>query len=98
MGPSVTRPASPTAAELADALRDARARTLALVDDLEDAQLEVPRLEIVNPLRWELGHVAWFQEHWILRRLDGRAPLLAGADALYDSARVAHDSRWDLPT
>ena len=56
-----------------------------------------PKLDIVNPLLWEIGHVAWFQDHFVRRRLDDRAPLLAGADELYDSMRVAHDDRWDLP-
>jgi iron(II)-dependent oxidoreductase len=32
-----------------------------------------------------------------LRHLRGRAPILADGDALYDSASVAHETRWDLP-
>ena len=81
---------------LAEALIDARVRTLSLVADLDDDQWMGPRLAIVNPLRWELGHLAWFQEYWTLRRAgaDSRVP---GADALFDSTKVAHDTRWDLP-
>src|SRR3954469_20843355 len=78
------------------ALRDSRARTLDLVLDLDDARWMGPRLAIVNPIRWEIGHVAWFQEHWVLRHARGAAPLLPGGDALYDSARVPHDDRWVL--
>lgn len=85
------------AAQLAQELLDARARTLALVDDLTDRELEPPRLAIVNPLRWELGHVAWFQEHWILRRSWNETSSIAAADSLYDSSKVAHATRWDLP-
>jgi len=77
-------------------VRDARAATLAFLQDLGPEQLMGPKLAIVNPLLWEIGHVAWFQEHFVLRRLDARAPLLAAADALYDSMKVAHDDRWDL--
>src|ERR1051326_6389615 len=66
------------------ALHEARRRTLALVEDLDDEQMIGPRLDIVNPLRWEIGHVAWFQEYWVLRHLCGREPLLANGDALYD--------------
>src|SRR5213594_1523952 len=84
-------------AQLIDALKETRARTLELVHDLSEAQLMGPRLKIVNPLRWEIGHVAWFQEFWILRHLGGQAPILKNGDELYDSARVAHDTRWDLP-
>lgn len=78
-------------------LQEAREHTLSLVADLNDDQMFGPRLSIVNPLRWEIGHVAWFQEYWVLRHANRRAPILEGGDALYDSARVAHDTRWDLP-
>jgi iron(II)-dependent oxidoreductase len=57
-----------TTPQLIEALREARARTLDLVRDLSDEQLHGPRLPIVNPLRWEIGHISWFQEFWILRR------------------------------
>jgi iron(II)-dependent oxidoreductase len=83
--------------ELADALREARERTLELIEDLSDEQMIGPRLEIVNPLRWELGHVAWFQEYWILRCFRGQEPTRENGDQLYDSARISHDTRWDLP-
>ena len=65
--------------------------------DLSDEQLIGPRLQIVNPLLWEIGHLAWFQEFWVLRHLGGQPPILKQGDKLYDSASVAHDTRWDLP-
>ncbi|MSP16609.1 MAG: ergothioneine biosynthesis protein EgtB [Myxococcales bacterium] len=77
--------------------REARERTLALVAPLDDEQLFGPRLPTVNPLLWELGHVAWFQEHWVLFVAAGLAPARADCDALYDSSAVPHDVRWDLP-
>src|SRR4051794_25218968 len=84
-------------AELAAWVVDARDRTLELVADLTDEQMLGPHLPIVNPLWWEIGHVAWFQEHWVLRRSDRRPSLRVQADALYDSAQVPHDDRWTLP-
>jgi gamma-glutamyl hercynylcysteine S-oxide synthase len=84
-------------AQLIETLKETRALTLELVNDLSDEQLIGPRLQIVNPLQWEIGHLAWFQEFWILRHLGGQPPILAHGDELYDSARVAHDTRWDLP-
>src|SRR5690242_16402640 len=78
------------------ALRDARRRTLELVADLSDEQMIGPRLDIVNPLRWEIGHVGYFQEYWVLRHFRGEAPTRTEGDNLYDSARIAHDTRWDL--
>jgi gamma-glutamyl hercynylcysteine S-oxide synthase len=86
-----------TSARLADMLRDSRNRTLELVAGLSPEQLLGPRLDIVNPLLWEIGHLAWFHEHFALRRLDGGDTLLPEADHLYNSAVVPHDTRWDLP-
>ena len=83
--------------QCAELLKEARGRTLTLIADLNAEQLIGPRLDIVNPLRWEIGHVAWFQEYWLLRHLCGRRPILAFGDTHYDSARVPHETRWDLP-
>jgi gamma-glutamyl hercynylcysteine S-oxide synthase len=81
---------------LAAALRDARERTKALYGHLDLATLRVPQLPMVNPPVWELAHIAWFQEHWCLRR-DARASLLENADALFNSSTVPHATRWSLP-
>jgi iron(II)-dependent oxidoreductase len=81
-------------------LADSRARAARITADFEGERLLGPKLAIVNPPLWEIGHVAWFQEYWCLRlRPDGtRADsMLPDADRLYDSAKVAHDTRWDLP-
>ena len=83
-------------AEVAAVLEDARRRSLELIADLTDEQLRAPLLAIINPPLWELGHVAWFQEKWALRHLRDEPLLLEHGDALYDSAAVAHDTRWDL--
>jgi iron(II)-dependent oxidoreductase len=84
-------------AALAAWVRDARRRTLELVADLSDEQLLGPELRIVNPLLWEIAHVAWFQEKWALRRAGDTKPIRADADSLYDSAAIPHDTRWNLP-
>jgi EgtB-related family protein len=97
---------------LADALCDSRSRTLALLDayvaHLGEA-LSVPYSTQLNPPRWEVGHVGWFQDYWIARNAqralgirgepDHDRPVgrLPGADALYNSSHVAHATRWTLP-
>ena len=81
-------------------LHASRARTRALTRDIRGERLFGPRLSVVNPVLWELGHIAWFQEFWCLRWRgdDSLAPsVLPQADALYDSSAIAHDLRWDLP-
>ena len=82
--------------ELIATMRDFRGRLLGLVSDLDDRQMIGPRLAIVNPPLWEIGHVAWTQEFWLLRHLRSETPLLADGDRLYNSTEVAHDTRWDL--
>ena len=96
--------------ELAAALHNSRERTLSLVDDLSDAQWLPPRQGGINPIPWELAHIAWFAEFWILRGPHHRdtqglaqarqAPRFAGPDALFDSMRLAHAERWvqTMPT
>jgi ergothioneine biosynthesis protein EgtB len=101
------------AAPVRAALLAARERTLLLADAygaaLAAQGLRVPYRAALNPPLWEWGHVAWFQEWWIARNRQrsrgtacdpdhARAPsLLPDADALYDSSRVAHALRWELP-
>ncbi|WP_420452867.1 selenoneine synthase SenA [Ilumatobacter sp.] len=91
--------------ELAHWVRDATDRLLAAVGDLGESVEEDPRwvgpyLEILNPPLWELGHVGWFAEELVHRRLHGRAGLSEDIDRFYDSAEVSHRSRWEmtLPT
>jgi len=96
---------------LAEALRASRADTLATLGAYERVlpDLQVPKRPELNPPLWELGHIGWFQEYWIARNPERprgeranpdaprRAPQRAGADALYNSSLVPHDSRWHLP-
>jgi ergothioneine biosynthesis protein EgtB len=96
--------------ELAAALQDARHYTLALFEALAamgyDDPARVPRLPIVNPPLWELGHAAWFGEWFVLRGATDSRPgaasghsLLARGDDWFDSGTVPHGARWtlDLP-
>jgi len=82
-------------ARLGAALREARARTLAIYSHLDLASLAVPCVPSVNPPLWELAHIAWFQEYWCLRGGDATKPAIL-ADALFNSSTVPHDSRWHL--
>ena len=94
-------------AGLVQALHDARQRTLAWAADLSDAQWRVPQRPGVNPLAWELAHMAWFAEFWVLRGphfVDAggtlhatRPPVHAGPDALLDSSLLPHAQRWHAP-
>jgi EgtB-related family protein len=94
---------------LSKALAHLREQTLNSFDCyLSNNMLTVPCKSGLNPPVWELGHVAWFQEYWIgrnLQRSQGlacdvslarNASILSEADVWFDSAKVAHATRWDL--
>ena len=88
------------AEDLARDLRDSRERSERITATFDGDRLLGPKLAIVNPPLWEIGHLGWFQERWCLRHQpDGRLKdsILAEADRLYDSSAVAHCTRWDLP-
>jgi gamma-glutamyl hercynylcysteine S-oxide synthase len=95
------------------ALIDSRNHSLRWIGAFERL-LGSPKLAIearadASPLVWELGHVGWFQEHWIARnvqrqrgeRCDATAPKLASilpeADRCFDPASTARASRWAMP-
>src|SRR6185437_4375712 len=86
--------------QLADWVLDGAERTLQLVADLTDEQMIGPLLPTVNPLLWEIGHLAWFQEKFVLRDACQEDPILSFGDALYDSGAIQHDTllRLRLPT
>lgn len=96
--------------QLADALQSARNYTLSLFDCLADSGYDiasrVPRLSTINPPLWELGHIAWFAEWFVLREAMSthtaaaqRPSLLSLGDDWFDSNTVPHRARWalDLP-
>ncbi|MFB3819858.1 MAG: DinB family protein, partial [Candidatus Methylomirabilales bacterium] len=87
---------APGAAEqLRAGLTDARQVELELLEGVPDAQLLGVQAHFLEPPIWEMGHVGWFQEYWLLRRVDGSDALLPGADGIYDSFHVSYKLRWE---
>ncbi len=93
--------------ELADALQEARQYTLALFNCYAAAGLDVaarvPILPSINPPLWELGHIAWFAEWYVLREAESSDPvaaqrtsMLTKGDDWFDANTVAHRARWTL--
>lgn len=84
--------------ELMRMLDDARQRTIDLISDLAGDHLLGPKIAIVNPPLWEVGHLGFFHDHFGLRTLHGLPRYqYPDAERLYDSTAIAHDDRWDLP-
>ncbi|MDR9488795.1 MAG: selenoneine synthase SenA [Spiribacter sp.] len=86
-----------TSETLISMLDDARQRTHELTHDLPAERRLGPKLSIVNPPQWEIGHVGFFHDHFVLHQLHGLPDYqIPHAEALYDSMGVAHDERWAL--
>jgi gamma-glutamyl hercynylcysteine S-oxide synthase len=93
--------------QLAASMQDARNYTLTLFDLFQSSGLDepsrVPYLSMINPPLWELGHLVWFAEWFVLRAAPSgslamaqRPSLLPDGDRWFDSSSVAHTSRWQL--
>ena len=96
---SLYRP-HPPVATLRAWIADTRATTAHWLGDLADDAALGPVGALLNPPRWEVAHLAWFWEKWLLRAGDiARLPseFMPHTDALHDSAAVAHAVRWDIP-
>ena len=84
------------AMELTEHLLDTRTRELEILSDLNREQLLGAQDRTIEPPIWELGHVGWFQEFWILRNLYNVETINPKADKLYDSFNIPNAERWDL--
>jgi gamma-glutamyl hercynylcysteine S-oxide synthase len=82
-------------AAVADALERARARTLGLVDPLTDAEQRAQVSPLMSPFVWDLAHIGNYEELWLLRALDGRAPIDPALDDLYNAFE---HPRWERPS
>jgi iron(II)-dependent oxidoreductase len=82
---------------LTDALAEGRARTLALVEPLSDADVESQHTEIMSPLVWDLAHIAAYEELWLVHRHGGEPLSRPELSAMYDAFETPRAVRGDLP-
>jgi gamma-glutamyl hercynylcysteine S-oxide synthase len=86
-----------TAADPVEGLQEARERTLALVAAISDEDLERVLSPLMSPLVWDLGHIAAFEDLWLVHRY-GELPLLREDLAdIYDAFETPRAHRGDLP-
>ena len=78
-------------------LGEARARTLALIEPLDDEQLNRVYSPILSPLAWDLGHIANFEELWLVQTIGGREPLHGELGRFYDAIENPRKTRGELP-
>ena len=90
-------PAATSASDAIAALDEARERTLALVAPVSDADLERVHSTLMSPLVWDLGHIAAFEDLWLVHR-HGQEPMLrADLVDVYDAMETPRAGRGELP-
>jgi iron(II)-dependent oxidoreductase len=88
---------SASKAAIAEALSEARERTFALVEPLDDTQLNTVYSPILSPLAWDLGHIANFEELWLVQTIGGRESLHGELGRFYDAIENPRKIRGELP-
>jgi iron(II)-dependent oxidoreductase len=81
----------------ADALAEARERTLALVAPVAQDDLDRVHSPLMSPLVWDLGHIAAFEDLWLCIRAGGLEPLRPDLMAVYDASETPRAERGDIP-
>ncbi|MBJ7348096.1 MAG: ergothioneine biosynthesis protein EgtB, partial [Thermoleophilaceae bacterium] len=76
--------------QLWEALEDSRIRSFELVDGLSEQTLAAVVSPLLSPLIWDLGHIANFEQRWLL----GHESSL---DGLYNPFDNPRDTRGQLP-
>jgi gamma-glutamyl hercynylcysteine S-oxide synthase len=89
-------PLSPDAAQVLQALAATRERTLALVAELDDEQLERVHSPIMSPLVWDLGHIAAYEDLWLGQRYGGLELLRPELATLYDAFETPRAVRGEI--
>ena len=84
-------------ARLEHELTAVRGRLHHLIEPLDDHAVHHQYDRIMSPLVWDLGHVANFEELWLLRELDGRAPVDLDLDQVYNPFDNPRAVRSELP-
>jgi gamma-glutamyl hercynylcysteine S-oxide synthase len=78
-------------------LMEARERTLLLLEPLDDEQLNRVYSPILSPFAWDLGHIANFEELWLVQTIGGREPLHGDLARFYDAIENPRKTRGELP-
>ena len=82
---------------IAGRLAEARARTLMLVAPLSEEELNRQITPILSPLAWDLGHIANFEELWLVQTIADREPLDGDLGRFYDAIENPRATRSELP-
>ena len=81
---------------LGDALSNARARTLEILDPIPAIDQQRQVSAIMSPLCWDLAHIGHYEELWLVRALTDAPPTDARFDDVYDAFKHPRRERSTL--
>ncbi|HSC62749.1 MAG TPA: DinB family protein, partial [Caldimonas sp.] len=81
---------------IVDALAASRDRTFAIVAHLDDGQLERQIDPIMSPLAWDLGHIAAYEDLWLVHRFADEPLLRPELAARYDAFETPRAVRGEI--
>jgi len=82
---------------IAERLAEARRFTLELLQPLDDEQLNRVYSPLLSPLAWDLGHIANFEELWLVQTIGERGPLHGELGRFYNAIENPRKTRGELP-
>ena len=71
--------------------------TLQLVEPLSEEQLNRVYSPLLSPLAWDLGHIANFEELWLVQEIGGLEPMRGDLGRFYDAIENPRAIRNELP-
>src|SRR4051812_8588381 len=83
--------------DIAERLDRTRERTLALLDGVSEEGLNRVHSPLMSPLVWDLGHIATFEDLWLVQNAHAAGPLRGDLSSVYDPFSAARSERGALP-
>jgi iron(II)-dependent oxidoreductase len=86
-----------SAGEIADLLTEARNRTALLTGALTERDLRLQHDPLMSPIVWDLGHIAHFEEVWLVENVESGTSGSEGLRGLYNPFENPRSTRDALP-
>ncbi len=77
-------------------LEETRQRTLRLIEPLSEDDLRRQHDPLMSPIIWDLGHIAHFEEVWLVENIDGDVTGSEGLRGVYNPFENPRSVRDDL--
>ncbi len=85
------------AVEIRHLLEEARARTVSLLSSVSEADQRIQHDPLMSPVLWDLGHIAHFEEVWLVENLGGSTNGAEGLRGMYNPVENPRRTRAELP-